>query len=306
MAFDGRYCIVGAGPCGLLAARAFTLAGIPYDQFERHRDVGGIWDIDNPGTSMYQSAHFISSKFTSNFFGAPMPDHYPDYPDHRQILDYIRDFARRFGLRDKVTFGVEVLRATPIGADAAGGWRVELSSGESRVYKGLVVANGVTWTPSLPALSGPGGVRGRGATCGDLPRSPAEFAGRRVLMVGGGNSGVDIACDAARAADAAFISLRRGYHFVPKHIFGVPTDVFLSRPGASAQGRGGSRRSRQDAGGPRRRPDPLRPARARPQGSAIASDHEQPDPALSGARRCDRQGRRRALHRDRRGVRGRV
>jgi hypothetical protein len=59
-------------------------------------------------------------------------------------------------------------------------------------------------------------------------RSPEEFKGKRVLIIGAGNSGVDIACDAARAADAAFISVRRGYRFVPKHVFGVPTDLFLS------------------------------------------------------------------------------
>ena len=59
-------------------------------------------------------------------------------------------------------------------------------------------------------------------------RSPSSLAGKRVLIVGAGNSGVDIACDAARSARAACISLRRGYHFVPKHMFGVPTDVFLS------------------------------------------------------------------------------
>jgi len=226
VSFDGRYCIVGGGPCGLLTARAFRLAGVPYDQFERHGDVGGIWDIDNPGTSMYESAHFISSKFTSNFFGAPMPDSYPDYPDHRQLLDYIRGFARRFGLRKSITFGVAVVRATPIGPEAEGGWRVELSTGETRTYKGLVVANGVTWHPSLPDYPGLASFKGE-VRHAVTYRDPAEFAGKRVLIVGAGNSGVDIACDAARQADAAFISLRRGYHFVPKHMFGVPTDVFL-------------------------------------------------------------------------------
>jgi len=224
--FDGRYCIVGGGPCGLLAARAFTLAGVPYDQFERHSDVGGIWDIENTGSSMYESAHFISSKYTSAFFGAPMPESYPDYPDHRQLLAYIRDFARRFGLKDKITFGVEVVKATPLGEGAENGWRVELSNGETRIYKGVVVANGVTWHPSLPTY--PGLERFKGEVRHAVTyRRPQEFAGKRVLIVGAGNSGVDIACDAARHADKAFISLRRGYHFVPKHMFGVPTDVFL-------------------------------------------------------------------------------
>jgi amino acid transporter len=225
--YKGRYCIVGAGPCGLLAARAFKLAGIPYDQFERHSDVGGIWDIDNPGTSMYESAHFISSKYTSNFFGLPMPAEYPDYPDHRQLLAYIRAFADKFGLRSNIVFGTEVRHAEPIGPDAQDGWRVTLSTGETRIYRGIISANGVTWHASRPDY--PGLERFKGKVIHSVEyRSPDLLCGKRVLILGAGNSGVDIACDAARAADAAFISVRRGYRFVPKHIFGVPTDVFLS------------------------------------------------------------------------------
>ncbi|HEV2650981.1 MAG TPA: amino acid permease [Rhizomicrobium sp.] len=225
--YNGRYCIVGAGPCGLLAARAFKLAGIPYDQFERHSDVGGIWDIDNPGTSMYESAHFISSKYTSNFFGLPMPAEYPDYPDHRQLLAYIRAFSGKFGLRSNIAFDTEVRHAEPIGEDAKDGWRVTLSNGETRVYRGIVSANGVTWHASRPNYPGLDGFKGKVIHSVEY-RSPDLLRGKRVLILGAGNSGVDIACDAARAADAAFISVRRGYRFVPKHIFGVPTDVFLS------------------------------------------------------------------------------
>ncbi|QUD89629.1 amino acid permease [Phenylobacterium montanum] len=225
--YDGRVCIVGAGPAGLVAARAFKLEGVPYDQFERHTDVGGIWDIDNPGSSMYESAHFISSRYTSGFFGLPMPDSYPDYPDHRQILDYVKSFADAFDLRRGVNFGSGVARATPIGDGAEGGWDVTLQSGQARRYQTLVCANGVTWHPNLPAY--PGLDRFAGDVRHTVEhRSSEALKGRRVLVVGAGNSGVDIACDAARSANAAFLSVRRGYRFVPKHIFGIPTDVFLS------------------------------------------------------------------------------
>ncbi len=118
------------------------------------------------------------------------------------------------------------MQAVPIGPKAEGGWRVKLSNGETRTYQGLVVANGVTWHPSLPDYPGLANFKGE-VRHAVTYRDQAEFAGKRVLIVGAGNSGVDIACDAARSADAAFISLRRGYHFVPKHMFGVPTDVFL-------------------------------------------------------------------------------
>ena len=224
--YDQRICIVGAGPGGLVAARALKLAGIPYDQFERHSDVGGIWDIDNPGSSMYESAHFISSKFTSNFFGMPMPDAYPDYPDHRQILDYVRDFTDAYGLRSAISCNTEVRRAEPLGAAANDGWRVTFGAGEQKTYGAMVCANGVTWHPNRPDYPGLADFTGEVRHSVTHKRGE-DFRGRRVLIVGAGNSGVDIACDAARNAEAAFLSVRRGYRFVPKHIFGVPTDIFL-------------------------------------------------------------------------------
>jgi amino acid transporter len=224
--YTDRYCIVGAGPSGLLAARAFKLQGIPYDQFERHADVGGIWDMTNPGTPMYESAHFISSKYTSAFFGYPMPEHYPDYPNHRQILDYIRSFADAFGLRQAVRFSTGVARAEPLGDGASGGWRVTLENGEIHHYKGVVCATGVTWHPNLPSYPGLERYRGE-ARHTNTHRQATELKGRRVLIVGCGNSGADIACDAARNASSAWLSVRRGYRFVPKHIFGVPTDLFI-------------------------------------------------------------------------------
>jgi len=102
--YDGKYCIVGAGPCGLLAARAFKLAGIPYDQFERHSDVGGIWDIDNPGSSMYGIGALHLLEIHLVLFRAAHAKDYPDYPDHRQLLRYIRDFTDAFELRAGIRF----------------------------------------------------------------------------------------------------------------------------------------------------------------------------------------------------------
>jgi hypothetical protein len=222
--YTRRYCLVGAGPAGLVTARALLAEGVPFDWYERHTDVGGIWDMDNPGSPMYESAHFISSKYTSAFVGYPMPADYPDYPSWRQIRDYIRSFAREFGLYDHVTLGVAVTSAVPLPGDR---WSVSLSTGETREYDGLLAAPGVTWHPNLPDLPG------TDVYTGDLRHSVTfrdglELRGKRVLVVGAGNSGVDIACDAARHADQAFFSVRRGYRFVPKHIFGLPTDAVLS------------------------------------------------------------------------------
>jgi cation diffusion facilitator CzcD-associated flavoprotein CzcO len=216
-----RWLIVGAGPSGLAAARALRAANIPFDVVERHRDVGGIWDLENPGTPMYESAHFISSKTQSAFEGFPMPAAYPDYPARALILDYVRAFADAFDLRSHIELGVDVARAAPAG-DAT--WEVTLGSGERRIYRGVIAAVGHNWDPIVPNYPG--------VFTGDAYHSvrytsPSEFDGKRVLIVGGGNSACDIACDAAARAQRTIISMRRGYHFLPKHVFGKPTDAFF-------------------------------------------------------------------------------
>ena len=222
---DIRVCVVGGGPGGLSLARALKAYGLSFDVFERNSDAGGIWDPENPGSPIYESAHFISSKTQSHYLDFPMPQDYPDYPSNEQILAYLRDFARAYELYDDISFNTEVSEAV----FEDDGWTVHLSnssSGETRRYSHLICANGTNWHPSLPQHPGDFG----GEIIHSVDYSLKEtFKGRRVLVVGAGNSGCDIACDAAQMADAAFISLRRGYHFIPKHIFGIPADEFAHK-----------------------------------------------------------------------------
>lgn len=221
-------CIVGAGPAGLSAAVALKRLDLPFRILDAGARPGGIWDVDRPDTPMYRTAHFISSKTLSGFPDFPMPEAYPDYPRHDLIFRYILDYARHHGLEDRIDFGVRVTRARPVGSasgDSAApepGWEVEWEGGHGR-FSALILATGANWLPNLPDI--PGSFEGEMYHSFHYT-SPEEFRGKRVLVVGGGNSGVDIACDAAAAADRAFISLRRGYHFVPKYVFGKPADVF--------------------------------------------------------------------------------
>ncbi|MEM7360331.1 MAG: NAD(P)-binding domain-containing protein [Pseudomonadota bacterium] len=212
--------VVGAGPAGLVIARQLMKQGLNFVVLERNDDVGGIWNIDAPNSPMYDSAHFISSKTLSGFPDFPMPEHYPDYPNHRQLHDYIRSYARHFKLLDKIRLNSEVISARQVAEQQ---WQLDLQDGETLQARYLICANGVTWNPNL--VSWPGEFEGE-IRHSVTYRSSAEFANKRVLVVGAGNSGVDIACDASFAADQAFLSVRRGYHFVPKHIFGKPADVF--------------------------------------------------------------------------------
>jgi hypothetical protein len=217
---SNKYCIVGAGPSGLAMAAEFKRRNIPYDHFERQSRLGGVWEIENPGTPMYQSAHLISSKSKSGFWDFPMPADYPDYPKHTQVLDYLKSYAGHHQLESAIQFAAEVQNIEPSEHSA----QVTVG-GQTYTYRGVVCASGCNWEPHLPDIPGDFSGELRHALS---YRNASEFEGKRVLIVGLGNSGADIACDAARVAERAVISVRRGYHFVPKHIFGMPSDVFAS------------------------------------------------------------------------------
>lgn len=212
-------CVIGAGPAGLAVARALAERNLPYTHIERHTGVGGLWDIDNPGSPMYESAHFISSRTLSGFGGWPMPEHFADYPPRQQILAYLRSFADAYGLTDRIEFGVGV-RSVEKNTDDT--WTVTRADGRESVHRQVVLCTGAQWHPNVPELPGDFAGEIRHTV---TYRSADELRGKRVLVVGAGNSGCDIACDAARSADHAVISMRRGYWFIPKHVFGMPVDV---------------------------------------------------------------------------------
>lgn len=144
-------CVIGAGPAGLAVARALVERNLPYTHLERHTGPGGIWDIENPGSPMYESAHFISSRTLSGFGGFPMPDNFADYPPHRQILSYLTSFADAYGLTDRIEFGTEV---EGVEKNADGPWTVTRADGRASVHGQVVVCTGSQWHPNTPDLPG--------------------------------------------------------------------------------------------------------------------------------------------------------
>jgi len=218
--------LIGAGPSGLAAARNLQRAGLAFQGFEAHTDVGGLWNIDNPRSTVYESAHLISSKHTTEFTEFPMRAEVADYPSHRDMRQYFFDFAEHFGLRQHYRFGARVLRVEPVGEGAAPLWRVTWTEGDgpeqTAAFKGVVIANGTLAEPNMP--------RFEGTFDGELLHTSAYksadlFKGKRVLVVGAGNSGCDIAVDAVHYARSVDLSVRRGYYFVPKYVFGKPADT---------------------------------------------------------------------------------
>src|SRR5690606_21238579 len=111
------YAVIGAGPSGLAAARNLQRHGLPWTGYELAEGVGGLWDIDAPRSTVYESAHLISSRTTTEFTEFPMDPAVADYPSHRELLAYFNAFTDHFGLRDGYRFGTEVTRVEPEGEE---------------------------------------------------------------------------------------------------------------------------------------------------------------------------------------------
>lgn len=211
-----KFAIIGAGPVGISAARALKIKGIAYDQFESTDAIGGNWRH-----GVYSSAHIISSRKTTEFPDYPMPESYPDFPSAAQMLEYLESYARHYHLFDGITFNTTVEKVFKTEDNF---FTVQLSCGESRVYAGIIVCNGHHWDRRWPKYDGE--FSGQLIHSKDY-KTPDQLKGKRVLVIGGGNSACDIVCEAARVASSAHLSLRRGYWFLPKTIYGQPTAEIL-------------------------------------------------------------------------------
>ena len=220
----GRWCVIGAGPSGLTALKHLRAAGIDAECLEREDGVGGNWYFGAATSRVFASTRLISSRRLTEYLDYPMPRHWPAYPDHRQCLDYLRSYARHFGLLPHVRTHAAVESIVPREPPQAG-WRVGLADGRVLDYAGVVIASGHNHVPRFPDL--PGQFAGTLVHAADYksPTQPVAIAGRRVLVIGGGNSGCDIAVECSRHAATTVLSLRRGYYVVPREILGRPADL---------------------------------------------------------------------------------
>ncbi|MBL8785947.1 MAG: NAD(P)-binding domain-containing protein [Deltaproteobacteria bacterium] len=216
--------VIGAGPVGLAIAKALGEVGLDYVQVEASDHVGGNW-----AHGVYTTAHIISSKKTTEYADFPMPAHYPDFPSASQMRAYFESYTDAFHLRDRIVFETEVTAVVPVGPAAADGWDVTTKHPvhglQTRRYRGVLVCNGHHWSRSFPAWARDAAASGRGSKVIHSKdfHHPDELRQKRVLVVGGGNSGSDLVCEAARVATRADWSLRRGYWFMPKTFFGIPS-----------------------------------------------------------------------------------
>lgn len=216
-------CVIGAGASGLLATKNLLQHGFAVDCYERETGVGGAWNWRHDRSPVAAGTHLITSRDASQIPDFPMPDSWPDYPHHRQMLSYLERYADHFDLRRHIWFGTEVVRVEPVEDDR---WDVTIRStggGAERThrYAAVVVANGHLASPLLPAYEGQDSFTGE-ATHAAAVKDPTVLRDRRVLVVGGGNTGADLAVEASRRAAACWHSTRRGYWYLPKYLLGRP------------------------------------------------------------------------------------
>ncbi|MCC3329404.1 flavin-containing monooxygenase [Nocardia abscessus] len=220
-----RVCVIGAGPSGITAAKRLNDHGIPFDCYEASDEVGGNWYFKNPNgmSACYQSLHIDTSKFRLAFEDFPAPDEWPDFPHHSQLFQYFRDYVDHFGIRDRIVFDTVVTAAERV---ADGRWLITTSEGHTRDYDALVVCNGHHWDPRIPDYPGDFDGTLLHSHAYNDPFDPVDMRGKRVVVVGMGNSGLDIASELSQRFLAAklYVSARRGVWVLPKYVNGKVGD----------------------------------------------------------------------------------
>jgi dimethylaniline monooxygenase (N-oxide forming) len=230
-----KVCIIGAGSSGIAACQVLQSRGIEFDCYEAGSEVGGNWRYlnDNGMSSSYKSLHINTSREIMEYKSFPMRHDYPTYPNHVQIAQYFDRFVDHFGFRDRIQFKTEVVSVRPVDG---GEWHVTVrqraaEDTTTHRYHSVLVANGHHWDARWPepAFSGAHTFAGE-QTHSHYYKTFEGYEGKRVLVLGIGNSACDIAVETAKVADRVFLAMRRGAHVVPKYIFGIPTDHLTTSP----------------------------------------------------------------------------
>jgi len=220
-----RVAVIGAGAAGLTAVKALLDAGLEVVGFDKNDRPGGLWVLDSSSglSPAYGSLHLNTSKGRTEFADFPMPEEWPDYPSVGHVAGYLADYAEKFGLAPHLRLDTTV---TSIERDeAGGGWVISSEPGGAESFDAVVVANGHNWSPRWPSPPYPGGFSGTQMHAHDYREADA-FRDKSVLVVGMGNSAMDIAVDASFVSRGpVLLSARRGVHVVPKYLFGRPADA---------------------------------------------------------------------------------
>ncbi|MFR9805017.1 flavin-containing monooxygenase [Pseudonocardia sp. RS010] len=220
-----RCAVIGAGAAGVSAARHLLADGHEVVVYEAGSYVGGLWvhGNDNGLSVAYTSLHINSEASATAYDGFPFPADAPLFPAHGDVRSYLEAAAEHFGVRERIRFRTPVNAVEPA---AGGGWTVRTEDGAEERYDVVVVASGHQGRPAHPAWAGE--FTGRYLHSNSY-RDPEPFTGERVLVVGVGNSGLDVAADLVPFAASTLSSARSPVLIMPRMILGVPSARVLAK-----------------------------------------------------------------------------
>ena len=240
---DLRVCVIGAGASGLTTVKALKDAGFSPFCYEIGPSVGGLWVLENKNArgGAYRTLHINTSTTRMQFSDFPMRTDIGDFPRHSEIAAYFEAYADQFSLSENIHFNKEVVKCVPVNnsgheAQSRGACGYEVTVQDSQTLKtqtkhfdAVIVANGHHWAPSFPEPSPEQDFAGAVLHAGKYidPKTPENLVNQRVLVIGMGNSAMDIACELSREniASSVTVSARRGAWVLPKYILGKPLDV---------------------------------------------------------------------------------
>uniref|UniRef100_A0A8C0W0B6 Flavin-containing monooxygenase n=1 Tax=Castor canadensis TaxID=51338 RepID=A0A8C0W0B6_CASCN len=214
-----KVAVIGAGVSGLGAIKSCLEEGLEPMCFENSNDIGGLWRYEETPKSgcpgIYKSLTCNTSKEMTAFSDYPIPDHYPNYMHHSKMMEYLRMYARHFGLMKHIQFLTKVcsVRKRP-DFSSSGQWDVVVEADgkqKTYVFDGVMICSGHYTEKYLPLEDFEGITKFRGKYLHTWEyKNLDNFVGKRVVVVGIGNSGADVAGEISRVAEQVFLSTRQG------------------------------------------------------------------------------------------------
>jgi len=224
-----RIAVIGAGACGLCAAKYLTKAGIDVSIFEIGSQIGGLWCFknDNGRSAAYRTLHINTSRGVTRFHDLDFDADVQAFPDHRDMHAYLVKYARHFDLERRIRFHSRVMNIRPLFDPKKGEpprWKVELEGGETENFDSVIIATGHLSVPlHVPMF--------RDDFTGEYMhgfdyKEPVSLIGKRICIVGVGNSACDISGDVCVTSPRCVLVARSGVLILPKLFCGVPfTDI---------------------------------------------------------------------------------
>jgi thioredoxin reductase len=224
-----RVAVIGAGPSGLATVKELLAEGHEPVCFERAASLGGVFRRAEDDGVCWDSCRLVSSGVLTAFSDFPVS---PDRSGHMkagEYLDYMSRYAQTFGVMGRIQFGTTVQQVT---RQSGGGWQVRTSTKDGETLTGtfdaVAVCTGLVQIPNVPHFPGADTFTGQVLHSAQY-RHPEQLHAKRVLVVGGGESGAEIAAEAAVHAAEVTLSLRRGIAVRPRKTSGLPHDHQITR-----------------------------------------------------------------------------